>query len=84
MKGTAISEFAFVQVDGTAYYDKVTIVSKAVPQGLPPELLGPRRWPNIELDLSRFAGKTVWLRAGRVTEAEKKGHELWSKLELGD
>jgi len=83
-KGTAISEFAFVQVDGTAYYDKVTIVSKAVPQGLPPELLGPRRWTNIELDLSRFAGKTVWLRAGRVTEAEKKGHELWSKLKLGD
>ena len=54
------------------------------PERLPPALLGPRRWTNIELDLSRFAGKTVWLRAGRVTEAEKKGHELWSKLELGD
>ena len=83
-KDTAISELAFVQVDGTAYYDKVSIVSKAVPQGLPPQLLGPRRWTNIEVDLSRFAGKTVWLRAGRVAEAEKKGHELWSKLELGD
>ena len=83
-KDTAISELAFVQVDGTAYYDKVSIVSKAVPQGLPPQLLGPRRWTNIEVDLSRFAGKTVWLRVGRVAEAEKKGHELWSKLELGD
>ena len=83
-RGTVISEFAFVQVDGTAYYDKVAISSKAVPQGLPPALLGPRRWTNIEVDLSRFAGKTVWLRAGRVSEAEKKGHELWNKLELGE
>lgn len=80
--GTVLRQMAFLQVDGTVYYDKVGILSRSVPKGLPLKLLGPRRWTNIEVDLSRFAGKQVWLRAGRVTEDEKKGRELWSKLEL--
>jgi outer membrane protein assembly factor BamB len=80
--GTVLRQMAFLQVDGTVYYDKVGILSRSAPKGLPLKLLGPRRWTNIEVDLSRFAGKQVWLRAGRVTEDEKKGRELWSKLEL--
>ena len=80
--GTVLRQMAFLQVDGTVYYDKVGILSRSVPRGLPLKLLGSRRWTNIEVDLSRFAGKQVWLRAGRVTEDEKKGRELWSKLEL--
>jgi len=80
--GTVLRQMAFSQVDGTVYYDKVGILSRSVPKGLPLKLLGPRRWTSIEVDLSRFAGKQVWLRAGRVTEGEKKGRELWSKLEL--
>ena len=81
-QGAALSEMAFVQVDGTAYYDKIGIVSRTPPQGLPPELFGPMRWTDLEVDLSRFGGKSVWLRVERVIDPGKKGLELWRKLEI--
>ena len=81
-QGAPLSEMAFVQVDGTVYYDKVGIVSRAIPVGLPPELFGSMRWTELEVDLSRFSGKSVWLRVDRVIDPQKKGLELWRKLEI--
>ena len=81
-QGAPLSEMAFVQVDGTVYYDKVGIVSRAIPVGLPPELFGSMRWTELEVDLSRFSGKSVWLRVERVIDPGKKGLELWRKLEI--
>ena len=83
-QGAVLSELAFVQVDGTVYYDKVVIVSRAIPEGLPPALIGSMRWTEFDIDLSRFGGKSVWLRVERVIDPQKKGLELWRKLEIVD
>ena len=80
--GTVLREMAFFQVDGTVYYDKVGILSRSVPEGLPGELLGPRRWTDLDIDLSRFGGKSVWLRVERAVAGGKNASELWRKIEV--
>ncbi len=80
--GTELRQMAFLQVDGTVYYDRVGIVSKSLPRGLPAELLGARRWTGLDVDLSRFGGKSVWLRVEREVDSGKKANELWRKIEV--
>tara|TARA_B100000953_G_scaffold287566_1_gene269920 strand:- start:730 stop:993 length:264 start_codon:yes stop_codon:yes gene_type:complete len=82
--GTELRQMAFLQVDGTVYYDKVGIVSRSLPKGLPVELLGARRWTDLDVDLSRFGGKNVWLRVERSVDGDKKANELWRKIEVVD
>ena len=82
--GTELRQMAFLQIDGTVYYDGVGIVSRSLPRGLPAELLGARRWTDLDVDLSRFGGKSVWLRVERAVDPAKKGNELWRKIEVVD
>ncbi|MEC7922596.1 MAG: PQQ-binding-like beta-propeller repeat protein [Planctomycetota bacterium] len=82
--GTELRQMAFLQVDGTVYYDKVGIVSRSLPRGLPVELLGARRWTDLDVDLSRFGGKSVWLRVERSVDGDKKANELWRTIEVVD